>query len=100
MSKSRLDPGPIQFYRTFVTLPDPLLGPAEIERFGAKPVASLQGLEGPVDCIIVNSPHGVFAALTLEKVLEICNGKPIIVDVTGMLRRNDGVREGCVYCTL
>jgi len=22
------------------------------------------------------------------------------VDVTGMLRRNDGVREGCVYCTL
>jgi UDPglucose 6-dehydrogenase/UDP-N-acetyl-D-galactosamine dehydrogenase len=79
---------------------DPLLGPAEIERFGAKPVASLKGLEGPVDCIIVNSPHSVFAGLTLDKVVSICNGKPIIVDVTGMLRRNDGVREGCVYCTL
>ena len=79
---------------------DPLLGPAEIERFGAKPVASLQELEGPVDCIIVNSPHGVFAALTLDAVLAICNGKPIIVDVTGMLRRNDGMREGCVYRTL
>jgi len=79
---------------------DPLLGAAEIERFGAKPVASLQGLGGPVDCIIVNSPHSVFAGLTLERVLAICNGKPIIVDVTGMLRRNDGVREGCVYCTL
>lgn len=79
---------------------DPLLASAEIERFGAKPVASLQGLEGPVDCIIVNSPHEVFAGLTLEKVLSICNGKPIIVDVTGMLRRNDGVREGCVYRTL
>jgi UDPglucose 6-dehydrogenase/UDP-N-acetyl-D-galactosamine dehydrogenase len=79
---------------------DPLLGAAEIERFGAKPVASLQGLEGPVDCIIVNSPHSVFAGLTLDAVLSICNGKPIIVDVTGMLRRNDGVREGCVYCTL
>jgi len=79
---------------------DPLLGPAEIERFGAKPVASLQGLDGPVDCIIVNSPHDVFASLTLEQVVSICNGKPIIVDVTGMLRRNDGVREGCVYCTL
>jgi len=79
---------------------DPLLAPAEIERFGAKPVASLQGLEGPVDCIIVNSPHEAFGELTLEKMLSICNGKPIIVDVTGMLRRNDGVREGCVYRTL
>ncbi len=79
---------------------DPLLGPAEIERFGAKPVASLKGLEGPVDCIIVNSPHSVFAGLTLDKVVSICSGKPIVVDVTGMLRRNDGVREGCVYCTL
>lgn len=79
---------------------DPLLMPAEIERFGAKPVTSLHGLDGPVDCIIVNSPHEAFVGLTLEKVLSICNGKPIIVDVTGMLRRNDGVREGCVYHTL
>jgi len=76
---------------------DPLLVPAEIERFGAKPVASLQG---PVDCIIVNSPHEAFAGLTLDAVVSICNGKPIIVDVTGMLRRNDGMREGCVYRTL
>ncbi len=79
---------------------DPLLGPAEIKRFGARPVGSLRELAGPVDCIIVNSPHGVFAGLTLDAVVSICNGKPIIVDVTGMLRRNDGVREGCVYCTL
>jgi UDP-N-acetyl-D-galactosamine dehydrogenase len=79
---------------------DPLLASAEIERFGAKPVASLQGLEGPVDCIIVNSPHEAFRELTLEKVLSICNGKPIIVDVTGMLRTNGGVRGGCVYRTL
>ena len=79
---------------------DPLLASAEIERFGAKPVASLQGLDGPVDCIIVNSPHEAFGELTLEKVLSICNGKPIIVDVTGMLRMNGGVREGCVYRTL
>ena len=76
---------------------DPLLEPAEIEQFGAKPVESLKG---PVDCIIVNSPHGVFAGLTMDAVVSICNGKPIIVDVTGMLRRNDGVRKGCVYCTL
>jgi UDPglucose 6-dehydrogenase/UDP-N-acetyl-D-galactosamine dehydrogenase len=53
-----------------------------------------------VDYIIVSSPHEAFAGLTLEKVLSICNGKPIIVDVTEMLRRNDGMRQGCVYRTL
>jgi len=79
---------------------DPLLGPAEIERFGAKPVASLQGLEGPVDCIIVNSPHSVFASLTLEQVVSICNGKPIIVDVTGMLKSNKWDERRCTYKTL
>jgi UDP-N-acetyl-D-galactosamine dehydrogenase len=79
---------------------DPLLKPAEIERFGATPVASLEGVGAPVDCIIINSPHDVFKSLTLDEVLTICNGKPIIVDVTGMLKRNDGVREGCMYCTL
>ncbi|HPC89700.1 MAG TPA: hypothetical protein PLN19_04085 [Methanothrix sp.] len=60
-----------------------LLESAEIERFGTRPVASL---EGPVDCIIVNSPHEAFAGLTLDAVVSICNGMPIIVDVTGMLR--------------
>jgi UDP-N-acetyl-D-galactosamine dehydrogenase len=79
---------------------DPLLASAEIERFGAKPVASLQGLDGPVDCIIVNSPHEAFAGLTLEKVLSICNGKPIIVDVTGMLKNSNWTRVSCVYRTL
>jgi len=75
---------------------DPLLSPVEIERFGAKPVASLKELREPVDCIIINSPHSVFAGLTLDAVLSICNGKPIIVDVTRMLWGNGEVGEGCV----
>ena len=79
---------------------DPLLASAEIERFGAKPVATLRELTGPVDCIIVNSPHKVFAELTLEKVLRICNGKPIIVDVAGMLKNSNWTRVSCVYKTL
>ena len=79
---------------------DPLLSPAEIEQFGAKPVASLKGLEDPVDCIIINSPHSVFAGLTLEAVLSIWHAKPIIVDVTGMPRNNGGVPEEWMYCPL
>lgn len=79
---------------------DPLLEPTEIERFGAQPLASLQDLDAPMSCIIINSPHDVFASLTLEKVLSICNGKPIIVDVTGMLKGNEGLRDGCCYRTL
>jgi UDP-N-acetyl-D-galactosamine dehydrogenase len=79
---------------------DPLLEAAEIERLGARPVTSLEELDAPVDCVIVNAPHSVFAGLTLDALVSICNGEPIVVDVTGMLRRNDEVRDGCVYCTL
>ncbi|MCP1663258.1 UDPglucose 6-dehydrogenase/UDP-N-acetyl-D-galactosamine dehydrogenase [Methanocalculus sp. AMF5] len=79
---------------------DPLLGAAEIEHFGALPVASLGEIGDPVDCIVINVPHSVFSELTLEKVCGICNGKPIVVDVTGMLRGDDEVRDGCVYRVL
>lgn len=79
---------------------DPLIMPPEIERFGARPIASLQELDCTVDCIIINSPHNVFKSMKLENVLSICNGKPIIVDVTGMLRGNGEVMKNCIYCTL
>ena len=79
---------------------DPLLSSTEIERFRAKPIASLDDIDFQADCIIINSPHSAFASLTLDKVLGICNGRPIIVDITGMLMKNDEVVEGCVYRTL
>ncbi|MDD3523377.1 MAG: UDP binding domain-containing protein, partial [Candidatus Cloacimonetes bacterium] len=79
---------------------DPLLEPAEIEHLKATPLASLQHLNVQMDCIVINSPHDAFASLKLEEVLAICNGKPIIVDVTGMLKKNDGVRGEGRYCTL
>lgn len=79
---------------------DPLLSSTEIERFRAKPIASLDDIDFQADCIIINSPHSAFASLTLDKVLGICNGRPIIVDITGMLMKNDEVVEGCEYHTL
>jgi|GEM_PF-6633295 hypothetical protein len=59
----------------------PASRPVEIDRLGAKTVASLKGLD------IVNSPHGAFATLTLDAVLSIFSWKPIIVDATRMLRK-------------
>lgn len=79
---------------------DPLLSSAEIKRFKASPIASLDDMNFQADCIIINSPHSAFASLTSEKVLGICNGRPIIVDITGMLMKNDKMMEGCVYRTL
>ncbi len=79
---------------------DPLLRAAEIEHLGALPVASLEAIGEPVDCIVINAPHAVFSELTLEKVCGICNGKPIVVDVTGMLRGDEGMVNGCIYRTL
>ncbi|WP_343089254.1 nucleotide sugar dehydrogenase [Methanocalculus natronophilus] len=79
---------------------DPLLRAEDIEYFGARPVTSLGEIGGPVDCIVINAPHASFSELTLETVCGICNGKPIVVDVTGMLRNDIKVREECVYRTL
>jgi len=79
---------------------DPFLKPYEIEKFGAINVTSFDKLKGPMDCIIINSPHSAFESLTLEDVLSMCNGKPIIVDVTGMLLKNEDIRDVCRYCTL
>jgi UDP-N-acetyl-D-galactosamine dehydrogenase len=79
---------------------DPLLNSTEIERFKASPIASLDDLDVQMDCIILNSPHNEFASLTLDKLLSVCNGVPIIVDVTGMMRNDSRVREACHYCTL
>lgn len=53
-----------------------------------------------MDCIIVNSPHSEFASPTLGKLCSVSNGKPIIVDMTGMLRKNDEMRRRCRYRTL
>ncbi|WFN34990.1 nucleotide sugar dehydrogenase [Methanogenium sp. S4BF] len=79
---------------------DPLLRSGEIERFGAQPIISLHDIDGSMDCIIINSPHDVFASLTLNSMFSICNGRPIIIDVTGMLKRNDAVTGDYTYCTL
>lgn len=83
---------------------DPLLMPGEIEHFGAVAVTDLEEFksqpadrgQGSVDCIVINAPHKVFSDMTFEKLCGICNGKPIVVDVTGMLK--DGtIRDGCTY---
>ena len=79
---------------------DPLLDSEEIERFNAEPVTSLGDLDIQMECIVINSPHDAFASLTLEKLLLICNGKPIIIDVPGLLQKNNKVRNGCAYLTL
>lgn len=78
----------------------PLLRSEEIEYFGAIAISSLDGIGDPVDCIVINAPHAALSDLTLETVCGICNGKPIVVDVTGMLRGDDEVVNGCVYRVL
>lgn len=78
---------------------DPLLSPDQIEHFGAKAVERLDsGMQ--VDCIVVNAPHDAFRKLAVEDLLAICNGKTVVVDVTGVFRGCGDLRDGCQNYTL
>ncbi|MDN7025473.1 nucleotide sugar dehydrogenase [Methanoculleus sp. FWC-SCC1] len=79
---------------------DPLLGPAEIGHFGAKPLAKLDGQTTQTDCIIINSPHDAFRSLVFRDLLALCNGKLVLVDVTGLFRNDATIRNRCYYRTL
>ncbi len=73
---------------------DPLLSEADITRFGVKPLQDLSGFQA--DCIIINVPHDAFGSLTLEKVEEMSNGTPVVIDVKGM--RKQWADPACNVC--
>ncbi|MBN2734992.1 MAG: nucleotide sugar dehydrogenase [Methanomicrobiaceae archaeon] len=79
---------------------DPLLSQKDIYGFNAKPIEKLDGNIIKADCIIINSPHNAFTSITLEDIIALSNGTPIIVDVTGMLSGNNAIIDSCKYITL
>lgn len=79
---------------------DPLLAQPEIEHFGAKYLANIDPGKVSVNCVIINSPHDQFQALTITDLIALCGDEPIIIDVTGMLRNEKVILETCRYWTL
>jgi UDPglucose 6-dehydrogenase/UDP-N-acetyl-D-galactosamine dehydrogenase len=76
---------------------DPLLTREQVAGFGVEPVDELKN---GIDAVVAAVGHEVFRGISLEDLAGLMGEKPVIVDVRGIFRRNDEVREGCVYCTL
>ena len=77
---------------------DPLLNNIESE-FGVKAIRNLEQA-GNIDCLVLTVIHNVFRNLTLEKLKDIMNSKPILIDVRGLFDKKEAMERGFYYRTL
>jgi len=77
---------------------DPLLNNIESE-FGVKAIRNLEQA-GNIDCLVLTVIHNVFRNLTLEKLKDIMNSKPILIDVRGLFNKKEAMERGFYYRTL
>ncbi len=77
---------------------DPLLNNIEDE-FGIETIRNL-GQAKNIDCLLLTVIHDVFKKLTLEKLKDVMNSNPILIDVRGLFSENEVVERGFYYRTL
>jgi UDPglucose 6-dehydrogenase/UDP-N-acetyl-D-galactosamine dehydrogenase len=77
---------------------DPLLNDIEQE-FGIKAVTDLAQAKN-MDCLILAVVHNAFSRLTLDRLAEIMNDKPILIDVRGFFDKKEAEEKGFYYKTL
>ena len=53
-----------------------------------------------IDCAIITVVHDVFRKITLDKIKEIMNDNPVLIDVRGMFDEDDAKKKGFYYKTL
>jgi len=75
---------------------DPLLSKKQVEGFKIKAIESLDKIK--FDCIIIAVFHDVFKNITLEKIKNIMNKPPILIDVRGVFR--EAIEKGFIYRSL
>jgi UDP-N-acetyl-D-glucosamine/UDP-N-acetyl-D-galactosamine dehydrogenase len=70
---------------------DPLLPDSVIQKFGAIP---LPKLDKKVDAIIVAVAHDKFRSMNIERIRNLMNAHPVLVDVRGMIDRTSAKENG------
>ena len=73
---------------------DPLLGKEEIEEFGVK---ALDNLNMKVDGVIITIAHDEFKGITLDKLKEMMNDNPVLVDVRRIFDARVAEKKGFLY---
>ena len=87
---------------------DPLLSKEEIESFDVKALdfsfstgfLFSKKKKCKVDCVIITVAHEVFTGITLDKLKEIMNANPILIDVHGFFDSSKAEEKGVVYKSL
>lgn len=60
---------------------DPMISKEEIKKFEIKDLDNLDNIK--VDCIIITVIHDFFKKISLDKLIDIMNNNPILIDVRG-----------------
>ena len=76
---------------------DPLLPDSVIQKFGATP---LPALDKKVDAIIVAVAHEAFKSMNIDRIRNLMNNRPVLVDVRGMIDRITAEERGISYYRL
>ena len=66
----------------------------EIDNFGVK---ALDNLNIMIDCVIIAVAHDEFKKMTLERIKNFMNAKPVLIDIKGMFDPEDAERNGLYY---
>ena len=75
---------------------DPYLSEEEIESFYVKASSTVKGF----DCLIITVAHDEFKGMKLSDMIEKTEGRPVIVDVRGILDRDEVMEKNICYKTL
>ena len=78
---------------------DPLLSKKEIEGFGVNSLNSLDSLHknDKMDSIIITVAHDAFKPITLDKLKNIMNEKPVLIDVRNLFNKKEAEEKGFYY---
>ncbi len=75
---------------------DPYLSEEEIESFDVEVASSVKGF----DCLIITVAHDEFKSMELSEMIGETDGRPVVVDVRGMLDRDEVEEKDVCYKTL
>ena len=73
---------------------DPLLPDSVIAHFGTKP---LPKLDKKMDAVIISVAHRQFRDMSMKQILDLMNKNPVLIDVRGMVDRDEAGKVGIYY---
>lgn len=76
---------------------DPLLDEEIINKFGASP---LPKLDKKVDAVIITVAHKQFCKMGVDLIQKTMNKDPVLIDIRGMIKREEAEKRGIHYSRL